>query len=534
MGRQHPRRGKRDLAITRRWSARAGRLLLATCVSLACLPASAEARDRLALLIANDLGRDPSRRLAYAESDAAHLRDVLVELGDFSHGDVQLVLGKSDAAVRDAIAQFSSRIASRPGPVTALVYYSGHATPAGLELGGTTLDFDVLRQWARKGPGATRLLIVDACHSGSALRGKGGHLERAFAVESAFQGTASGHAILTSSSDDQQSQESTALRASVFTHHFTSGLRGLADTSKDGKVTLSEAWDYSSRRTTAASLLTSGGPQHPSFEIQLTGEHEPVLTTTLAASARLLVDLGEERRVFVVALGTTGRQLALEGRVGPGRPLACALRPGRYEVLAADEWGDWHSVTVELGRGAQRVVTRSELEERTLYRTVEKGGLFASGSATVALGASVRRMPIDGPEAAYGGTLITAFEPWPRVQPSLWLSGATAPDSGASTGFFSLSAGLGIERILPVGDVLLRVGGLVAYEHLFQDAVSGTLRHTPSFSYHATVGLDLPVGPLELRLDAGTGAHLLEVRNEGLVHRLGVFGLLSVAVRFQY
>jgi uncharacterized caspase-like protein len=55
---------------------------------------------------------------------------------------------------------------------------------------------------------------------------------------------ASGEVVITSSSADELSQESDEVGGSYFTHYLLSGLRGAADTSGDGEVTLDEAYRY--------------------------------------------------------------------------------------------------------------------------------------------------------------------------------------------------------------------------------------------------------------------------------------------------
>src|SRR3712207_6005300 len=56
---------------------------------------------------------------------------------------------------------------------------------------------------------------------------------------------ARGHAFLTASSADEAAQESDRIQGGFFTHYFLSGLRGAADTSRDGRVTLAEAYQFS-------------------------------------------------------------------------------------------------------------------------------------------------------------------------------------------------------------------------------------------------------------------------------------------------
>src|SRR4029453_16876965 len=67
-------------------------------------------------------------------------------------------------------------------------------------------------------------------------------------------------------------------RSSVFTHHFLAGLRGMGDVNHDRLVTLGEAYSYSSEQTLKTSLNTLAGSQHATFEYDLRGRADPVLT----------------------------------------------------------------------------------------------------------------------------------------------------------------------------------------------------------------------------------------------------------------
>ena len=50
--------------------------------------------------------------------------------------------------------------------------------------------------------------------------------------------------MITSSAAREAALESAEIEASFFSHHLISGLRGAADTSGDGLVTLAEAYQY--------------------------------------------------------------------------------------------------------------------------------------------------------------------------------------------------------------------------------------------------------------------------------------------------
>lgn len=57
------------------------------------------------------------------------------------------------------------------------------------------------------------------------------------------------------------------LKNGVFTHFLLKGLKGEADTNRDGLVTVPEAYDYVSRRTRDATQ----GNQNPTFDGRVEG-----------------------------------------------------------------------------------------------------------------------------------------------------------------------------------------------------------------------------------------------------------------------
>src|SRR5207253_3195573 len=80
---------------------------------------------------------------------------------------------------------------------------------------------------------------------------------------------------------------SAAIGGSFFTHHFEVGLRGAADSDGDGQVTLAEAFRYTSVRTTSGTAATEAGPQHPTYDIRMSGRGDVVLADLRRAEATL-------------------------------------------------------------------------------------------------------------------------------------------------------------------------------------------------------------------------------------------------------
>jgi hypothetical protein len=98
-----------------------------------------------------------------------------------------------------------------------------------------------------------------------------------------------GHAFLTSSAETEAAQESDRIRASYFTHYLISGFRGAADLSGDGKVTLNEAYQFAFNETLGRTVDTRGGAQHPSYDINLTGTGDVVMTDVRQTTATIVL-----------------------------------------------------------------------------------------------------------------------------------------------------------------------------------------------------------------------------------------------------
>src|SRR5262249_42604973 len=108
-----------------------------------------------------------------------------------------------------------------------------------------------------------------------------------------------GHAFLASSSQSEAAQESDRIGGSFFTHYLVTGLRGAADASGDGRVTLNEAYAFAFRETLAGTEATRGGAQHPAYDIEMAGTGDVVITDLHQLSAGLSLPSELAGRVFV-------------------------------------------------------------------------------------------------------------------------------------------------------------------------------------------------------------------------------------------
>jgi uncharacterized caspase-like protein len=238
-------------------------------IALVGSTASPPAARRLAIVVGNNVGARDRPPLRFAERDAGKVADLLTELGGVARDDLILLPGKPAAAVRAAFAETQRKLSewSQGGGTSAVVlfYYSGHSDGDALMLGDDRLPFGELRRLLASTAAPVRLAIIDSCQSGSVLLAKGGRRGPAFDIHLDDEVGSTGEAILTSSAANELALESRRIGGSLFTHHLVSGLRGAADRSGDGLVTLSEAYQYAFARTVAATAATTLGTQHPAY-----------------------------------------------------------------------------------------------------------------------------------------------------------------------------------------------------------------------------------------------------------------------------
>ena len=314
-----------------------GRLARWGVLALAALAgASAQARAetrRIAVVIGSNRGETTHAPLRFAEQDAAKFAAVLAELGGVAPSDVLLLRGPAPAEVRAALDEVAHRIArwhaEHRGQVVLIFYFSGHSDGAVLELAGQALAFAELRAQVTDSGADVRLIILDSCRSGALLALKGGTLGQPFDIRLADDLASTGEAMIASSAADESALESSEIEASFFSHHLISGLRGAADLSGDGLVTLAEAYQYAFVRTLRTTSETTVGPQHPAYDYHLAGRGDLVLTQLHQPSAVLSLPASFDR-LLLVALP---REQVL-AELGPRSAHRIAVPAGAYRVRA--------------------------------------------------------------------------------------------------------------------------------------------------------------------------------------------------------
>ncbi len=323
--------------------ARAALVLLVLCawLLLGAAPATAGVQ-RFAVLAGNNEGAPGMHLLYFAEDDAIKMQRVLTSVGGYQEDDVRVVLGGRRNDLLEAMTDVRRDIeaAKQRGDETLfLFYYSGHADENRLQLAHTWLGYEMLDELIERTGADVRLAFLDACQSGVMTGTKGGVKAPSFVFDISERLGASGQVVITSSSGDEASQESDEIGGSYFTHFLTSALMGAADEDADQRVTLAESYQYVYHETVYRTSGTRTGTQHPTFEWDLAGKGDVVLTDLAAARSTLRFPpemhgiyaiFDRSRRMFVAEVDLKGRERKIS--LHPGGYLVQMRYPTHLEV----------------------------------------------------------------------------------------------------------------------------------------------------------------------------------------------------------
>ena len=287
-----------------------------------------------AVVIGSNAGGPGQAALRFAKDDARRVAEVLRDLGHYAAADVHVLLHPDAAHVAGAIDDLAAQVranAASAEPSEVVFYYSGHARANALTLGGEEILLATLRERLSALPAALTIVVLDACQSGAFARVKGAEPAADFSYNSVSRLTQKGLAVMASSTSQELSQESDELRASYFTHHFLTALRGAGDTDGDGRVSLDEAYRYAYRRTLASTARTQVGEQHVTLETDLAGQGDVPFTYPAEARAQLEIPGPLDARVLVQHRASGA--IVAEVQKASGAPVRLALVAGAYEAI---------------------------------------------------------------------------------------------------------------------------------------------------------------------------------------------------------
>jgi hypothetical protein len=224
--------------------------------------------------------------------------------------------------------------------------------------------------------------VFDACQSGAVTRFKGGKRAEPFYLKSQRQ--IEGEVIIASSSSNELAQESETLKGSIFSHHWFNGLRGSADVSGDGEVTVSEAYQYAYRKTIETTALSGGQVQHPQYRFNIHGHGDIALTSLGHGSAGIVFDKTFQGKFLV--LSDTYSDVYADFARKSGQETFIALPPGTYTVVnVTDKETRVHDFNLDQST-VYRIQQESLLPNPVAMNRVKGANLAASKSLEMTTG----------------------------------------------------------------------------------------------------------------------------------------------------
>lgn len=381
---------------------------------------------RVAVLVganAPALGRQPLR---YAHRDAEQLGQVLLQVGGFAAADVHVLNDPPPETVVALLERESAWLHGQDpagGETLLFFYYSGHADADAIYPGGQALPLSRLRTILSDTRVTVRVGLIDACRGGGWTRTKGLAAAETFELPALSALSSEGSVLISSSSGVENAHESEQLRGSFFSHHFMAALLGAADQTGDGEISLNEAFDYAKQLTIRDTTRLAGAPQHPSFEVQLRGRRDLVLSRL--RSSLTAVRLEQERGPLEIVALQSGQVLA---ETQPGkRAMTLALPPGHYlarrplrTLYSADEF--------DVAVGSAVVI-----RERDLHPVTTVGrGLRTKGSY-------IARLPMDATTVENGAVEVRVGLGIVTVPSVLPMSQSLLSSASASFGSVSIT-----------------------------------------------------------------------------------------------
>jgi len=190
--------------------------------------------------------------LKYTDDDAYQLYAFLKspEGGAIPNENIKVLV--DDVATKNNILMSMEQLFSKADANdVVMLYMSGHGLegsfiPSDFDGFKNQLSYNSINEILDQSQAKHKLLIADACHSGSLVGTRGSNYAPALnnyynILENLESG---GTAMLLSSAAKELSLEYSGLRQGVFTHFLMNGLRGSADTDENKVVTISELYAY--------------------------------------------------------------------------------------------------------------------------------------------------------------------------------------------------------------------------------------------------------------------------------------------------
>ena len=188
--------------------------------------------------------------LKYTDDDAYRIYAFLrsPEGGAVPDDHIRILIDES--AVAENIYKGLDEITAMAGPDDrVLVYLAGHGlqgfyVPTDSDGYKNRVEYEAIKERLSLCQARQKLVIADACYSGSLLAAKTPLFESVDLFYKKLSASGGGTAFLLSSKSEEYSLESQGLRQGIFSHYLVLGLKGKADKNGDQLVNLDELYSY--------------------------------------------------------------------------------------------------------------------------------------------------------------------------------------------------------------------------------------------------------------------------------------------------
>jgi uncharacterized caspase-like protein len=324
---------------------------------------------RLLVSVGHKNGLQAERPLKFADTDAARVRDVLVQMGGVKAEHAVVLNEPTPQELYAALDKLKAESQKRKAEeVTIIFYFSGHGDREAIHLGDQRVAISDLSQRLGQIPASLRIVVTDACR---ATRDKGMTAEAGFPISLGQLPQATGSVWINAASDGEAAQESDELQGAIFTHAWLNGLRGAADANGDSRVTLDESFAFAHSQTLLRSAKSSGVLQKPEAVVSLTETAPVVLTQTAQKLAVLSLPPSRDTHYLVYAAGAKSVLAEIWG--SGERRTQLAVPPGRY-VIHRRAGAAGALAQIAIGQGEERQLEQPDFAPASLEALAKKGG----------------------------------------------------------------------------------------------------------------------------------------------------------------
>lgn len=189
-------------------------------------------------------------RLRYTDDDAYQVYAFLKSPEGGALPDNQIeVLIDENATKKGILLALKSIFLQADENDVLLFYFSGHGIkgsflPIDYDGVQNKLDHEEIKSILKLSRAKHKLIVADACHSGSLVSLKAPLQSVLNKYYKAFEDVNGGTALLMSSKGEEYSLEDGGLRSGIFSHFLIKGLKGEADADQNKIVTIQELYSY--------------------------------------------------------------------------------------------------------------------------------------------------------------------------------------------------------------------------------------------------------------------------------------------------